>query len=222
MRFEVCLWQISVKFTKKEQNKKNNFYLLCFISFYVLVMRQQPHFCSSNTYYNTYQSHIWGYWLVQGILSQYIFCLLCVLRSCKTSERNKELFFFKVYFWYLLFVCFCLFSLFSSEDKIKVTARNCQLLGAQIFLTTTSIQLGGLWIKEKLHTGRGWEKQSSCHCGRKIAMQTKDTTQWLTTLFIFLCSRWAEGGWWPPWAGFLAMLTCWIFSVWNCSNQWLH
>lgn len=117
MRFEVCLWQISVKFTKKEQKKKQTiFNLLCFISFYVLVMRlwQQPHFCSSNTYYNIYQSHIWGYWLVQGILSQYIFCLLCVLRSCKTSERNKELLFFLkftfdicwVFFFFVFFVFF--------------------------------------------------------------------------------------------------------------------
>lgn len=60
---------------------------------------------------------------------------------------------------------------------------------------------GESWLKptRKAPYSRGWEKQSKCQCGHKIAAaKAKDATHSLTALFVFLPSRWAEGGWWPP------------------------
>lgn len=62
----------------------------------------------------------------------------------------------------------------------------------------------GCWLKTTRKAGysRGWEKQSNCQRGHKMATaEEKDTTHSLTALSVILPSRWGEGGRRPPCAG---------------------
>lgn len=75
------------------------------------------------------------------------------------------------------------------------------LLRAWGVLAASPTAPGGRWLKTTRKAGyrRGWEKQSNCQRGRKIATaEAKDTIHSLTALCVSLPSRWAEGGRWPP------------------------
>lgn len=130
-----------------------------------------------------------------------------VLRSCRASESGMK-------------GCG-----FQWGDETEVIAKSGLCSAAQYMRCPGSLsdRTRGCWLKttRKVGYSRGWEKQSNCQRGHKIATaEAKDTTHSLTALSVFLPSRWAEGGWWPPCTASVPTLTCWIFSLCICFNSW--
>ncbi len=82
---------------------------------------------------------------------------------------------------------------------MEVIAKSGLCSAAQSVRCTGSLsdKTGGCWLKTTRKAGysSGWEKQSNCQCGHKVATaEGKDTTHSLTALSVILPSRWAEGG----------------------------